>query len=93
MLPAPLQAPTVTVLSVKPRSGVPLITGGELFPGGDRLTGPDPLLCTTVRPCALIAVTLTLIRAPSSDLMSKYLERLAPLIRVQVRPPFRERSH
>ena len=83
----------MTTLSVKPRRGVPLITGGELFPGGDGLTGADDLLSTTVRPRAMIAVTLTLIRAPSSALTSKYLERLAPLIRVQVRPPFRERSH
>jgi hypothetical protein len=83
----------VTVLSVKPRWPVPLITGGELLPGGDRLTAAVALLWTAARPCALIAVTLTLIRAPSSDLTRRYLERLAPLIRVQVRPPFRERSH
>ena len=93
MFPAPLQEPTVTVLSTNPRRAVPPITGGELFRGGDGLTGPDALLWTDVRPCASIAVTLTLIRAPSSDLTSRYHEWMAPLIRFQLRPRSRERSH
>ena len=83
----------MTVLSANPRRAVPPITGGELFRGGDALTGADALLWTAVRPCAPIAVTLTLIRAPSSDLTSRYRESVAPLIRSQVRPRFRERSH
>ena len=81
------------VLSVKPRRAVPPITGGEAFPGGDGLTGADPLLRTVARPRALIAVTLTLIRAPSSALTTKYVECVARLIRFQVRPRSRERSH
>ena len=93
MLPAPLQEPTVTVLSVNPRWPIPLITGGELFPGGDGRTGAVALLWTATRPCGLIAVTLTLIRAPSSDSPRTYVECLAPLIRFQGRPLLRERSH
>ena len=69
MLPDPSHAPGAAV-SVKVRCDVPVIAGGVVLAGGSHTTGPTGSLVAEACPKALVAVTVTRMRAPRSAVVS-----------------------